>query len=137
VIAMKTINCKSCGRPFDSVHGSIYCSDNCRSKKAPAVYRFVCPDGRGYVGSVSDRRNRANRGIGRSNARLAVAFKQYPPETWTYEILELLTPGCSEQELRAAEQRHIDRMRSCEPDAGFNTYATRMRPLTDVCAARV
>jgi hypothetical protein len=126
---MKTINCKSCGQPFNTVQGRLYCSGDCRRTKAPAVYRFVCPDGRSYVGGTSDRRSRANRGIGRFNARLAVAFEQYPPETWTYEILELLAPGCSEQELRAAEQRHIDRLRSCEPDAGFNIWPAHLQKL--------
>lgn len=117
---MKTINCKTCGQAFESWYeGQIYCSVVC-SVNAPAIYRFICPDGRSYVGSSCNITKRANYGIARLNVRLAAAFKQHSPETWTFEILESLTPGCSEQELRGAEQRHIDRLHSCEPDAGFN-----------------
>jgi hypothetical protein len=89
---------------------------------APAVYRFVSPDGRSYVGSVSDYRNRAANGIYRSNERLEAAFEQYPPESFVFEILERLSPGCSERELRKAEQRHINRLRSWKPESGFNMY---------------
>lgn len=85
---------------------------------APAVYRFICPDGRSYVGSVRNGHSRTR--IARSNSRLASAFKQYPLERWTYEVLERLPRGCSKLDLRAAEQRHIDRLRSWAPDAGFN-----------------
>jgi hypothetical protein len=83
---MKTINCETCGQPFESWYGRIYCSDVCkgtlkilrcvackglfasgtsrrsycdrlsciesRRVKAPAIYRFICPDGRSYVGAV-------------------------------------------------------------------------------------
>jgi hypothetical protein len=58
--------------------------------------------------------------VARSNARLKAAFKQYPPETFTFEVLEQLPRGRSEQELRAREQHHIDRLRSWSPDFGFN-----------------
>jgi hypothetical protein len=84
------------------------------------VYRFICPDGRSYIGSASDSRNRFNNGIARSNLRLAPALKQHPPETWTYEILEELKPGCSVRELREAEQRYIDRLQTSLPEYGFN-----------------
>lgn len=58
--------------------------------KAPVVYRFICPDpdGRSYVGSVSDGRKRPDIGIARSNSRLEEAFVRHPPETWAYEVLE-------------------------------------------------
>jgi hypothetical protein len=122
---MRTVNCKTCGQPFNSKDRHRYCSDDCRWRKAPAVYRFCAPDGRSYVGAVGDSRRRADEGLRRSNARLVAAFEQHPSETWTYEILELLPPGCSLEELRAAEQRHIDRLRSREPDAGFNILRAR------------
>jgi hypothetical protein len=119
---VKVIACKTCQQPFTSSDGRrVYCDrPDCRRTKAPVVYRFVCPDGRSYVGAASDCRNRANHGVARSNTRLLAAYEQYPPETWTYEILERLVPGCSERELREAEQRHIDSLRSYAPEAGFN-----------------
>jgi hypothetical protein len=116
----------TCGRPFETHRGCLYCSPKCRNEKyqhqrRPAVYRFVCPDGRSYVGAVQDIRWRGN-GFQRLNARLLAAFEQYPPETWTYEVLERLTPACPERELREAEQRHIDRLQSRSPESGFNIY---------------
>jgi hypothetical protein len=84
---------------------------------SPAVYRFICPDGRSYVGAVGDCRKRG--GIQRSNVRLLAAFELHPPKTWTYEVLERLTPGCSTEALREAEQHHIDRLRSRLPEFGF------------------
>jgi hypothetical protein len=64
----------------------------------------------------------AARGIARSNSRLLDAFEQYPPESWFYEVLERLTPGCSYRDRREAEQRHIDLLRSWDPEAGFNMH---------------
>src|SRR6476620_9918210 len=125
---MKVIDCKACGRPCaSSAPNRLYC-DQCQCAKAPAVYRFVCPDGRSYVGAVSDIRRRADHGIQRSNTRLRLAFEQYPPETWRYEVLELLPPGCSKRKLHAAEQRHINRLHSCEPDSGFNVVPAYLLP---------
>lgn len=95
--------------------------------KAPAVYRFICPDGRSYVGAVANERDRAKYGINRRNKLLDEAFERYPPEAWTYEVLERLWPGCSEQELRRAEQRHIDRLRTLDPEHGFNMDLARRR----------
>jgi hypothetical protein len=112
--------CKVCGRSFEASPRRRICSPECRNGRAPAVYRFVCPDGRSYVGAVGDSRNRAKQKIARSNSRLLTAFEQYPPETWTYEVLERLPLGCSKRDLREAEQRHIDRLRSWAPDVGFN-----------------
>jgi len=83
----------------------------------PIVYRFVCPDGRSYVGAVSDGRQR-HKTFGRMNARISAA--QVPPDGWRFEILERLRPGCSKAELHAAEQRHIDRLRSWLPENGYN-----------------
>lgn len=137
---LRVRHCKACGDGFVSHHGRMYCSDVCLfGARAPAVYRFVCPDGRSYVGAVSDCRKRADNGIARSNTRLVVAFEQHPPETWTYEVLEHLPPRCSKRELHEAEQRHIDRLRSWDPAAGFNIapaiWTTRSTPTT-MCAAR-
>src|SRR5262249_17594738 len=119
---IKILTCITCEQPFQSRRGGLwYCSDECRpTSKEPAVYRFICPDGRSYVGSVRDCRKRANNGIQRSNSRLLAAFEQHPPETFAYEVLERLPPRCSKRELREAEQRHIDRLGSWSPEAGFN-----------------
>jgi hypothetical protein len=90
--------------------------------KAPVVYRFICPDpdGRSYVGSVSNGRKRPDIGIARSNSRLEEAFAQYPPEAWTYEVLEQLPSDCSRQARLEAEQHHIDRLQTWSPEFGFN-----------------
>lgn len=114
--------CRTCERPFAGHGLRRFCSERCRQARAPAVYRFVCPDGRCYIGGVSDSRRRADSGIARSNSRLVVAFERHPPETWVYEVLERLSPGCSKRELHEAEQRHIDRWRSWSPESGFNIY---------------
>jgi Toprim domain len=105
----QTCVCQVCGNPFaspDKARG--FCSPDCLRARAPVVYRYICPDGRSYVGSVSDSRNRFNDGIARSNSRLIAACAKYPPQTWTYEILEELRPGCSVRELREAEQRYME-----------------------------
>jgi hypothetical protein len=117
--------CAACQRSFGLPSGRgqyrrLFCSDECRRVRAPAVYRFVCPDGRSYVGAVTDIRKRDVRGIARSNPWLKAAFERYPPDTFTYEILERLPPGCSIEQLREAEQRHIERLRSWAPESGFN-----------------
>jgi hypothetical protein len=112
--------CKACVRHFDSYGGVEFCSPGCRTTRAPAVYRFICPDGRSYVGGVKDCRKRANKGIQRRNTRLLSAFEKHPPETFVYEVLEYLPPGCSEMVLRTAEQKHIDRLRSWNAQFGFN-----------------
>jgi hypothetical protein len=118
---MSKIHCNACGQLFESHRGKKYCSPECRSSaRAPAVYRFTSPDGRSYVGSVKDCRKRGDRGIQRTNARLLAAFEKYPPETFIYEVLEHLPRRCPESELRAAEQRHIDRLQTWAPEAGFN-----------------
>lgn len=109
----------------------LFCSPRCRSAPAPAVYRFICPDGRSYVGSVSDNRKRAEQGIQRSNPYLLAAFEKHPPESFKYELLELLPPGCSERKLRTAEQRHIDHFQSWSPD-GFNIYPAIWEKATKV-----
>jgi hypothetical protein len=115
-------NCKACGRPFRSMRRRRYCSLECRRAKAPAVYRFVCPDGRSYVGSRRDIRHRRNEGVTDQNRRLAAALNQYSSDSWTYEVLEALPAGCSDKMRLAAEQRHIDRLRSWSPEAGFNAF---------------
>ena len=144
----KIVNCKACDRPFMSYHRrktcsdecrdgppmqcqacgesyyghgrSKYCSDACRKgARAAAVYRFVSPDGRSYVGSMKDCRNRAKK-LWRSNERLKAAFLKYPPETFRYEVLEHLPRLTPVLEIRRAEQRHIERLHAWTPEAGFN-----------------
>jgi hypothetical protein len=120
--AIKICVCTICGDEFET-HSirALYCPD-CKLTISPIVYRFIAPvpDGRSYVGSMCDGRTRANDGVARSNSRLEEAFAQYPPEMWTYEVLEQLPQGCSRQELVEAEQRHIDRLQTYLPEFGFN-----------------
>ena len=56
--------CPTCGQSFPKYGRKKYCSDHCWIAKAPAVYRFVCPDGRSYVGSRLNIKNRERDGIG-------------------------------------------------------------------------
>jgi hypothetical protein len=100
--------CRYCGRMHRMYLRSPYL--------ASGVYRFVCPDGRSYVGSVAEIRNRGSK-LNRSNSRIRAAVDRYPPETWSFEVLERLTPNCDRH---AAEQRHMDRLRSWHPRHGFN-----------------
>jgi hypothetical protein len=117
--------CKACKQQFEYSYDRLqFCSPECRTMRAPAVYRFICPDGRSYVGGVKDCRKRANKGIQRRNTRLLSAFEKHPPETFVYEVLEYLPPGCSEMVLRTAEQKHIDRLRSWDAETGFNMQTT-------------
>jgi hypothetical protein len=116
---MSERSCCICGRLFaPSNRQNKYCRE-CR-RGGSIVYRYICPDGRSYVGAVAyDGHLRNAHGIKRSNARLLDAFKQYPPATWTFEVLERRP---LEYSLREAEQRHIDRLRSWDPAAGFNMH---------------
>jgi hypothetical protein len=116
--------CPRCGAPCPTGYHK-YCSEECGRLKAPAVYRFVCPDGRSYVGSRIDCRQMM--GIQPSNARLRAALDKYPSDTWAFEILEQWPPaGCPRLQLRAAEQRHMKRPRTLEVEYGFNIWpATR------------
>ena len=79
------IRCPSCRKLVPAYKNRIFCSALCKVRRAPVVYRFVCPDGRSYVAAAGDISNRNDKGIQRSNRRLEAAFKQYPPETWTFE----------------------------------------------------
>jgi hypothetical protein len=110
--------CAACGR----LGVRKFCSDECRTRPAPAVYRFVCPDGRSYVGSSANHLTRNKNGLDRRNPWMIAAFEQHPPETWNFEVLEKLQPGCSKEDLREAEQRHIERLRSWDIEIGFNIY---------------
>jgi hypothetical protein len=113
--------CLACGKPVG--RGRKYCGPIAcvpRKRPAPAVYRYVAPDGRSYVGSISDVRVRDRAGLGRSNAWIAKALATYPPETWRSEILEWLPIGCSAEVLLQAEQKHIDLLRTFRPKYGFN-----------------
>ena len=95
-------DCLTCGRrlPASYRSNSWYCGKHCQTYKAPAVYRYVCPDGRSYVGSTHNHELRLRAGIKPSNPRLASALKKYPAQTWTFELLQLLPPGCAVPALR-------------------------------------
>ena len=115
-------DCLTCGRrlPASYRSNSWYCGKHCQTYKAPAVYRYVCPDGRSYVGSTCNHELRLRAGIKPSNPRLASALKKYPAQTWTFAVLQLLPPGCAVPALRAAEQQHIERLHTRDPKHGFN-----------------
>jgi hypothetical protein len=124
-----TINerrCLACGDflPPGTNAGRLYCYEVCdhRRRPAPAVYRFICPDGRCYVGHTGNHRLRNRHGLKRFNPLIDEAMATYLPETWTFEVLEELSHGCSKETLRCAEQRHIERLRSFQPEHGFNIY---------------
>jgi hypothetical protein len=110
--------CQGCGANFFPRSSQVKYCDGCH-QPSPAVYRFVAPNGMSYIGSSRHVKIRRG-GLWRINNRIRAVVKKYPPETWAFEILEELLPECSEQELRAAEQRHIDRLGTLDPDRGFN-----------------
>jgi hypothetical protein len=112
--------CVACGVQFTPGRRKRYCSKACRLAPAPAVYQFICPDGRCYVGSRADCRRRKREGVWPNNDRLRAALAIYPADTWTFEILQVLPAGCSNQVRLRAEQQHIDRLRSWNPAHGFN-----------------
>jgi hypothetical protein len=112
--------CVACGGRFIPWRRKLYCSDACLRAPEPAVYRFVCPDGRSYVGSRADCRRRERQGIQPGNKRLAEALAIYPANTWTFELLQTLPAACLDEIRLRAEQHHIDRLRSWDPAHGFN-----------------
>jgi hypothetical protein len=116
--------CRACGAQFAPRTRLLRYCDECR-KISNAVYRFICPDGRSYVGSTQDLKVRKSIGLSRSNRRIKVAIEKYPPETWVFELLEPLPHRCSIEEALKAEQRHIDRLGTLNPERGFNVYAAR------------
>jgi Zn finger protein HypA/HybF involved in hydrogenase expression len=93
--------CKTCDKLFAPPH--------------PAHHR--CPKCRAYWQS----RDRGN-ALARSNSRIVAALKIYPIKTWSYEVLQRLEPGCSELELRTAEQQHIERLKTWMPEYGLNIF---------------
>lgn len=109
--------CQACGTQFfPRTNAQKYCRE-CRLP-SPAVYRFINPKGMSYVGSTRYSKTRSV-GLDRSNDRIRDAVEQFPPETWT-EILDELPPECSDQELRAAEQKWINKLGTLDPDRGYN-----------------
>jgi hypothetical protein len=130
--------CPVCDRLFTMpMLRSVYCSAECYRLRAPAVYRFVCPDGRSYVGSRIDWPTRKHKGITATNSRLAEALAQYPAETWTFEILQTLPASCPKADRYCAEQQHIDRLRSWDPAFGFNMNPADRTVASATCRAAV
>lgn len=133
--------CRACGGQFALWRRTLKYCDGCRAK-SPAVYRYICPDGRSYVGSTWFSKLRPVNGLSRSNARIDAALKEYPAETWVFEIIELL-PGHSAGDVLhktlEAEQRHIDRLGTLNPERGFNVVsalaADRLPVLRAQCTA--
>jgi len=74
-----------------------YCTVICRTRSAPAVYRFVAPGGRVYVGSRANCRRREREGVRPYNARLRAALTVYPTGAWTFEILQALPVACPDE----------------------------------------
>jgi hypothetical protein len=110
---MSSAICRACGERFSPRSFTQRYCDPCNSD---VVYRFIAPDGRSYVGSTwcSGLRQPT---LSRSNSRIKTASEKYPPETWSFELLERVPVGQSRFE---AEQRHIDRLGTLNPDRGFN-----------------
>jgi hypothetical protein len=48
-------------------------------RPAPEVYRYICPDGRSYVGSVADHHKRDRHGLYRFNSWIGDALVTHPP----------------------------------------------------------
>ena len=123
-LAMNERQCAACGKflPAGSHSRRMFCPEKCEPRKrpAPAVYRFVAPDGRCYVGSVSDISKRNQRGLERSNPWIDEALLTYPSETWVYEVLENLPPGCSKETMFHAERKYMEQFRSWMKEHGFN-----------------
>jgi hypothetical protein len=124
---VNAVICRACGEQFVRRHPTQNYCDGCRDGRrkaskedAPAVHAFICPDGRVYVGSTRHIRARARFGLKRDGYRIFEAEAQFPPNTWRFEVLELLPPECSKQELLEAEQRHMDRLGALNPEFGFN-----------------
>ena len=108
--------CAACGKSFlPKPANRKFCSTECW-RPIPAIYRYVCPDGRSYVGSTRDYRDRDRYGIDHVNSWLAEAYAKYLPELWRFEVLE--QEPRDDVWLRQAEQCHIERLRSSEH--GFN-----------------
>ncbi len=128
-------HCVNCGAPLPSgLHRSRKTCAWCY-RRMDGVYRYVCPEGRSYVGSSSDIRNRNRNGIDRSNPWLIEAFKKHPPETWRFEVLEEFPSGSSST-LFHAEQDHIERFRSWDPAYGYNFYPAIQRNTPGALAAQ-
>jgi hypothetical protein len=128
--------CRACGAQFFRRGSRRYC-DECRNKRrreaqeaSPAVYCFVCPDGRSYVGSTRRVKIRARDGVQRWGYRPSAALLKYPSEEGRFEVLEWLPQDCSDRELHEAEQHHIDRLKTFDPKRGFNVlHAVTRKPL--------
>src|SRR5262249_28690167 len=106
------------------------CPDGC----GPGVYRFICPDGRSYVGSRRWLERRKRIGMQPSNKRLQSILVKYPSEMWTFEIIELIPWRMYTRPLGNTyerEQYHIERLRSWDPAHGFNMEAACWRTASD------
>ena len=113
--------CRACGSEFFWVNSNqVYWSEVCRRVPAPAVYRFIAPDGRSYVGSRANWLAPKRDGITPTNSRLVEALAEYPADTWTFEVLQILPGRCLEADRHRDERYHIDRLRSWDPTHGFN-----------------
>jgi hypothetical protein len=123
-LAINERRCLACGEflPPGTNAGRKYCHEVCdhRRRPAPAVYRYICPDGRSYVGRTGNHRIRDRHGLSRSKPWIDEAIVTRPLETWAFEVLEVLPAGCSKETLRRAEQHHIERLRAFLPEHGFN-----------------
>jgi group I intron endonuclease len=88
--------------------------------------------GKVYVGSAVQFRKRWNRhryelnnGI-HYNPRLQRAWNKYGPDAFVFEILEIVE---SQDDLLAAEQAHLDRIRPYEPRRGYNICPDAEAPM--------
>ncbi len=98
------------------------------------VYQIRClVNGKVYIGSAVDINHRW--GVHRSDIStqthhsryLQRSWKKYGANQFVFEILELVPP--TKEELIAAEQAWLDRIRPFDPEIGYNTSPTAGSPL--------
>src|SRR4249920_2896580 len=83
------------------------------------VYAWICPDGRKYIGAVSNGNDRSKR-VERRNDRIAEALEKHPENTWKYELLARLPRSKATAYLHTIEQMYIDMYQTMDPRYGFN-----------------
>ena len=112
--------CRSCGKQFvpRRKHG-IFCSNKCSIIRTPAIYCFICPDGRRYISSRLNIHNRRKYEIGR-NARINEALKRYHPKPRMFEIFETLPVTTDIKSIRAIELQYILCFETWDEKRGFN-----------------
>jgi hypothetical protein len=92
------------------------------------IYRYIAPDGRSYIGKTGLQQGaRAqHNGVGyRTSSRFWNAIQEYGWESFTYQVLAVVSKSLPDAERRACllESKFIKEYRTVSPRFGFN-----MRP---------